>query len=162
MTGGKTLGKMAFDKEIECVEALGYTEVKKEQKEAVVVDKEDVFVCLPTGYGKSLCYYCIPVLFDKIQKRSVPWSLIIIVSPLVALMKDQVFSLNKRGLKVIAVTADSTDDITCVMKGKYQYILTTPEILLCSKNWSGVFCSTSFQERLVGVIIDEAHCVKKW
>ena len=76
-------------------------------------------------------------------------------------MKDQVSSLKKRGLKAIAVTADSTDDIT-FMKGKYQYILTTPEILLCSKNWSGVFCSTSFQERLVGVIIDEAHCVKKW
>lgn len=158
---------MAFSEEIKsCVEVLGYKGIKDEQKEAIVkfvLEGQDVFVCLPTGYGKSLCYYSIPILCDNLRKPAVlPWSLIVIVSPLIALMKDQVASLHQRGLKAVAVTVDGTDYTTSVMRGEYQYILTTPEILLCSKNWSSVFQSPSFQDRLVGVIIDEAHWVKKW
>ena len=83
-----------------------------------------------------------------------------IVSPLIALMKDQVASLEKKGLNAIAVVVDGTDDNTSVVKGDFQYIFTTPEILLRSKNWN-VFQSPTFLEKLVGVIIDEAHCVKK-
>lgn len=84
-----------------------------------------------------------------------------IVSPLIAFMKDQVASLEKKGLNAIAVVVDGTDDNTSVVRGDFQYIFTTPEILLRSKNWNNVFQSPTFLEKLVGVIIDEAHCVKK-
>lgn len=91
-----------------CVKRLGYQEIKEEQKEAIVkflFEGKDVFVCLPTGFGKSLCYYSIPVIYDMLQaeERSCPWSLIVIVSPLISLMKDQVASLEKKGLNAIAV-----------------------------------------------------------
>ena len=150
-----------------CVERLGYQEIKEEQKEAIVkfvFEGSDVFVCLPTGFGKSLCYYSIPVIYDMLraEERSFPWSLIVIVSPLIALMKDQVASLEKKGLNAIAIVVDGTDDNTSVVRGDFQYIFTTPEILLRSKNWNNVFQSPTFLEKLVGVIIDEAHCVKKW
>lgn len=97
----------------------------------------------------------------RAEERSCPWSLIVIVSPLMALMKDQVASLEKKGLNAIAVVVDGTDN-TSVVRGDFQYIFTTLEILLRSKNWNNVFQSPTFLEKLVGVIIDEAHCVKKW
>ena len=73
-------------------------------------------------------------------------------------MNDQVSLLQKKGLKAISVVADARDNQSAVVRGDYQYIFTTPEILLCSKNWNNVFQSPSFQERLVGVVTDEAHC----
>ncbi|XP_003391641.1 PREDICTED: ATP-dependent DNA helicase Q-like SIM [Amphimedon queenslandica] len=152
-----------------CAQRLSYREAKKEQQEAIikfVVEGQDVFVCLPTGFGKSMCFLCIPVLVDIITGKSSAWSVIVIVSPLVALMNDQVTTLNKKGLNAVSIVADNThhsgDDQSAVVRGDFQYIFTTPEILLCSKDWINVFQSPSFVERLVGVIIDEAHCVKKW
>ena len=70
---------------------LGYKELKPSQELAVrsLVDGRDVFVSLPTGSGKSLCFCVLPGVFDEIRK-SPGSSLVIVVSPLVALMKDQV------------------------------------------------------------------------
>ena len=70
--------------------SLGFT-LKKEQEECIfqLAGGKDVFVSLPTGYGKSLCYTILPSVFDQlrsIQKQSI----ILVVSPLRALMKDQV------------------------------------------------------------------------
>lgn len=132
----------------------------KEQKETIlkfVLEGQDIFLCLPTGYGKCLCYYSIPVPFDILADKTSPWSSVVVVSPLIALMNDQVSLLQKKGLKAISVIADASDNQSAVVRGDYQYIFTTPEILLYSKNWNNVFQSPSFQEQLVGVVIDKAH-----
>jgi len=68
---------------------LGYEAWKPEQEEAITqfILGRDIFVALPTGYGNSLCYSCLLYVFDLImckEKHS-----IMVVSPLVALMKDQ-------------------------------------------------------------------------
>ena len=71
-----------------CVEQMGFRDIKKEQKEAImnfVVESQDVFLCQPTRFGKSLCYYSIPILCDLLAERNSPWSLVVIVSPLIAL-----------------------------------------------------------------------------
>ena len=55
-----------------CIQRLGYSKVKKEQKEAIlkfVIEGQDIFLCLPTGYGKSLFYYSMPVLFDILAEK---------------------------------------------------------------------------------------------
>ena len=72
--------------------------INDEQKEPIknVYEGMDVFVWLPTGYGKSVCYECLPFLFDmKLDRHTSEHgrSVVLIVSPLVSLMVDQVSSL---------------------------------------------------------------------
>ena len=69
---------------------LGYSGLKDLQMDVVIglATGRDVFAVLPTGYGKSLCYACLPVMFDLLEpeKRSI----VIVVSPLTAIIQDQV------------------------------------------------------------------------
>ena len=76
---------------IECIQRLGYENLLPEQKTAIInfVCGHDVFVCLPTGFGKSLIYFSLPLIYDTLYSRNKS-SIIIVVSPLNALMDDQV------------------------------------------------------------------------
>ena len=76
---------------------LGYSSLRKEQMKAITffASGNDVFVSLPTGFGKTLCYSVLPVLFDLLRGHSVPTSIVVVVSTLVALMQDQVSSVDK-------------------------------------------------------------------
>ena len=70
---------------------LGYSELKELQMQVIVafVMGKDVFAILPTGYGKSLCYACLPILLDDLYRDSVRKSIVVIVMPLTAIMEDQ-------------------------------------------------------------------------
>ena len=85
------------------VKEMGYSETRSKQE--VVghfLSDRDVFVSLPTGSGKLLCYSVLPRLFDRLMHVQTPRS-IVVVSPLIALMKDQVRSLDKRNVRAIYV-----------------------------------------------------------
>ena len=77
------------------VERLGFAEIKSLQLEVVLAlaTEQDVFGVLPTGYGKSLCYACLPILFDRLRKTQEQHSIVIVVSPLTAIIEDQVWQL---------------------------------------------------------------------
>ena len=70
--------------------SLGFPELKPEQKEAVAafISGKDVFVCLPMGFGKTLCYIVLPALFDVARGLPSGNSIIIVVSLLNSLMQD--------------------------------------------------------------------------
>ena len=78
------------------VHQLGYANVKSEQLKVVaeIVEGRDVFAVLPTGYGKSLCFACLPLVFDQLQGNGYieerAQSLVVVVTPLTAIMEDQV------------------------------------------------------------------------
>ena len=75
------------------VQKLGYLSPKKEQEDVIVgfLSGRDVFVVLPTGFGKTLCYACLPLVFDGIRLlRDGLSSIVLIITPLTAIMKDQV------------------------------------------------------------------------
>lgn len=76
------------------IQALGYATLREKQQEVIesFVGGHDVFGVLPTGYGKSLCYACLPATFDFLSKPKNP-SIVIVVTPLVAIMNDQVCSM---------------------------------------------------------------------
>ena len=67
--------------------SLGYPSIKPEQERVITefVSGKDVFVCLPTGFGKSLCFTALPIVFDLIRSPSDP-SIVVVISPLNSLM----------------------------------------------------------------------------
>lgn len=132
-----------------------FTEFRPNQEAIInsVLAGEDTFALLPTGGGKSLCFQ-IPALVKK--------GICIVVSPLIALMKDQVQSLNNKGIKAMALTSgisykelDTLLD-NCIY-GNYKFLYLSPERLQ----------QELVQDRIrlmnVNLIaIDEAHCISQW
>ena len=128
----------------------------KPQQEAIieaVLANEDCIALLPTGGGKSICFQ-IPALIKD--------GICIVVSPLIALMQDQVNNLKEKGIKAMALTSGYTyDDIdrmldNCIY-GNYKFLYLSPERLQ----------QDLVQERIkqmnVNVIaVDEAHCISQW
>ena len=77
----------------QAAKALGYDHMKPEQLEVVCnILTKDVFAVLPTGFGKTLCYTCLPAVFDQLLPSPEP-SIVIVVTPLIAIMQDQVMLL---------------------------------------------------------------------
>ena len=84
---------------MECIEKaidvsahkLGYASVKSHQLAVIssYVRGEDVLAVLPTGYGKSLCYALLPLLFGMLSDSPTRPSIVIVLTPLIAIMKDQ-------------------------------------------------------------------------
>ena len=148
---------------------MSHVSLKEEQRSSMgaIYDGDDVFVWLPTGYGKSLCYQALPFLIDfkkglvDTEKRSA----VLVISPLVALMVDQVKSLRKKGVSCSIVT--SSGDIEKELLATDSSLLSdsllfcTPEALVRSK-WRYAIEDTKISERTVAFVIDEAHCVSKW
>ena len=81
--------------------SIGYSSLRVEQKTALLqfLSGNNIFVRLPTGYGKSLCYILLPLIFDRLNTHISLSSVILVVSPLVSLMKDQVRPLEGRETK---------------------------------------------------------------
>ena len=73
--------------------SLGYEQLKEEQYAVVrdLIGGKDVFAALPTGFGKSLCFACLLGIFDVIMGTDN--SVVVVLSPLIAIMKDQVIFL---------------------------------------------------------------------
>ena len=133
----------------------GYNSFRPLQEAIVqsVIDKKDTVVLLPTGGGKSLCFQVPALLMD---------GLCIVVSPLIALMKDQVENLRKRGIKATYINSEhsSTKQIeildNCEFGGvKLLYI--APERIQ-----SEAFQLRVKQLNISLIAIDEAHCISQW
>ncbi len=136
---------------------FGFSSFRRGQQEAceAAVEGRDVLVVMPTGSGKSLCYQLPALVRDDLT---------IVVSPLVALMQDQVEALEARGLKgrVALVNAQrdaaaNADAIERARSGELRLLYVAPER----------FALTGFLKSLRGTevglfVVDEAHCVSQW
>ncbi|MBO0323434.1 RecQ family ATP-dependent DNA helicase [Muricauda sp. CAU 1633] len=118
-----------------------------------VLSGKDVLALMPTGGGKSICYQ-VPALSME--------GLCIVVSPLVALIQDQVNQLKARGIKAIALTGgipftELNDLLDNCLYGNYKFLYLSPERLQQS------LIQERIQEMDVNLIaIDEAHCISQW
>ena len=154
---------------------LGYDKPSDDRYKAIkeFVLGRDVFVSLPTGAGKSLCYAALPYVFDnliKYQRVAIDAgetsgnsrrSIIVVVSPLLALMNDQIAKFGQRGLKCLLLGKSLVSNIA-VVRGDYQLLYLTPECLLQELSLRELFRSTVYRENLVAFVVDEAHCIDAW
>lgn len=132
-----------------------FTSFKPNQEAIIdsVLQGEDTFALLPTGGGKSLCFQ-IPALVKD--------GICIVISPLIALMKDQVQQLNNKGIKAMALTSGiSYSELDTLLDnciyGNYKFLYLSPERLQ----------QDLVQDRIrlmnVNLIaVDEAHCISQW
>ena len=104
-----------------------YTSFRPLQEDIInsVLENEDTFTLLPTGGGKSICFQ-VPALIKE--------GICIVVSPLIALMKDQVTSLKRKGIKAIALTSGiSYSELDTLLDnciyGNYKFLYLSPERL---------------------------------
>lgn len=133
----------------------GYDAFRPLQKDIIlnVLSGKDTLAILPTGGGKSICFQ-VPALMLK--------GICLVISPLIALMKDQVFQLRKRGISAAAIysgmdTPAVTDILNEAIDGRLRFLYVSPERLK----------TTAFRNALnylkIGLLaIDEAHCISKW
>jgi ATP-dependent DNA helicase RecQ len=133
----------------------GYPSFRGEQAEIIehVISGRHAFVLMPTGGGKSLCYQ-IPALIRP--------GVGIIISPLIALMQDQVDALKQLGIKAAAINSSmAAADIARVKKGiranELDLVYVAPERLLMDD-----FLALLHESSLALFAIDEAHCVSQW
>lgn len=157
------------------VNYLGYRQLTDEQREVVCtfLGGRNVFVSLPTGSGKSLCYACLPLVFDALKTASAEGdrdqrSIVVVLAPLTALMQDQVASFREKGLSAACVGGrhcalqSVVGDEELVATGKAQLVYMTPETVLSEPMWREMVRSPTYRSNLVGLAIDEAHLVEKW
>ncbi|MDA8159993.1 MAG: DNA helicase RecQ [Desulfobacteraceae bacterium] len=134
---------------------FGYTSFRPFQQEIIerLINGEDLFVLMPTGGGKSLCYQ-LPALHRP--------GVAIVVSPLISLMKDQVDALTAAGVRAASYNSslsegESKQTLARLHAGQLDLLYIAPERLM----------SEAFLERLRVIeialfAIDEAHCVSQW
>jgi len=125
------------------------------QKEIIdsVLSGQDTFALLPTGGGKSICFQVPALMKDGIC---------LVISPLVALMKDQVQNLQKLDIKAIALTGGiKSDELVTLLDnchyGNYKFLYLSPERL--QTEW---ILERIKQLPISIIAIDEAHCVSQW
>ena len=136
---------------------FGYDDFRMNQQAAVecVLAKKDCLVLMPTGGGKSLCYQ-IPALMQE--------GLTVVVSPLIALMKDQVDALRLNGVKAAFLNSSQENSaqqeiIAAIRNDDVRILYVAPERLL---QGSGQFIDFLKSLRVSLFAIDEAHCISSW
>ena len=135
--------------------SFGYDQFRPLQQEIIrdALAGRDVFVLMPTGGGKSLCFQ-LPALLRN--------GLTIVVSPLISLMKDQVDALQTSGIPATYLNSTLDRDEAKARwrglhRGKYRMLYVAPERLMLD-----TFLERALNWNIAQIAIDEAHCISEW
>jgi ATP-dependent DNA helicase RecQ len=133
----------------------GYDTFRPLQEDIInaVLDKKDVLALLPTGAGKSICFQMPAMMMEGIC---------LVISPLIALMKDQVENLNKRDIPALAVYSgmhfmEVKKTLQNAAFGSYKFLYVSPERLETK-----LFLEFLPAIKPSLIAVDEAHCISQW
>jgi ATP-dependent DNA helicase RecQ len=150
-----SLGGGADDLERTLRQQFGLERFRPGQREVIerVLDGRDVLCVMPTGGGKSLCYQLPALLLPGVT---------LVISPLIALMKDQVDVLKERGLSATLINstldpAEQRARMTEVEAGRHRLVYVAPERLRSPR-----FLAMMARLRPSLLAVDEAHCISEW
>lgn len=136
-------------------EYWGYDGFRPMQEEIITaaLEGKDVLAIMPTGGGKSICFQVPGLMRDGIT---------LVVTPLIALMKDQVQNLNDRGVRALAIHAGmSRHEVDLALNnaayGDYKFLYLSPERL-----GTQLFRSYIDVLDVSFIVVDEAHCISQW
>lgn len=136
-------------------EYWGYESFRPKQEDIVnaALEGRDVLAILPTGGGKSVCFQVPAMMRDGIA---------IVVTPLIALMKDQVQNLSRRGIKALCVNAGmGRREVELTLNnaayGDFKFLYVSPERLGTS-----LFRNYVQEMNVSFIVVDEAHCISQW
>ena len=136
-------------------ETFGYDTFRPLQQDVIknVLERRDTLAVMPTGGGKSLCYQIPSLLFN---------GLTVVVSPLIALMKDQVEQLRAFGVPSLFLNStlaprEYQENMEYVRRGEVKLLYVAPETLLTQR-----ILSLLASIQLDCLTIDEAHCISEW
>lgn len=136
-------------------DVFGYTAFRSGQEEIVdlILKGENLLAVMPTGSGKSLCYQIPALIFERPT---------IVISPLTALMDDQVAGLRADGVEAAAIHSGQPRDVQVaewrkIISGKTKLLYLSPERLMMDNMLAAI-------DRLDPAlfVVDEAHCISKW
>lgn len=136
-------------------EYWGYESFRPKQEDIVnaALEGRDVLAILPTGGGKSVCFQ-VPAMMRE--------GIAIVVTPLIALMKDQVQNLSRRGIKALCVNAGmGRREVELTLNnaayGDFKFLYVSPERLGTS-----LFRNYIQEMNVSFIVVDEAHCISQW
>ena len=147
---------------------FGLQGFRPNQLEAInaTLNGEDVFVLMPTGGGKSLCYQ-LPAIVQSGKTRGTT----VVVSPLLSLMEDQVTHLQRLKVQALLLSNEISDDVRKsifdVLQDSHveellQILYVTPEMITKSQKLRSRLDGLHSRGKLARIVIDEAHCVSQW